>query len=180
MDQQERMEQLEQHLSANAIAAGDRRYVDDAHRVHVRVVALAREANASGAFENLYGFADHAALAAEFATTIPTSYRLALWMALSLGENAMSADCAPGFPSSEIATYTRRAVRLVPRRASLPGCASSWRRSTPCARWRSSYKLSLAHTARLPCCWLTSRRRISTPRRYCQIALVGPARPHKD
>ena len=67
MDQQERMEQLEQHLSANAIAAGDRRYVDDAHRVHLRVVALARGANASGAFENLSGFADHAALAAELA-----------------------------------------------------------------------------------------------------------------
>jgi len=115
-----------------------------------------------------------------YATTIPTSYRLALWMALSHGEYAMNVDCAPGFPSSEIATYTRRAVRLVPRRASLPGCASSWRRSTSCARWRSSYKLSLAHTARLPCCWPTSRRRISTPRRYCQIALVGPARPHKD
>jgi hypothetical protein len=45
MDQQERTEQLEQHLSADALAAGDRRYVDDAHRVHVRVVALAREAN---------------------------------------------------------------------------------------------------------------------------------------
>ena len=67
MDQQERTEQLERHLSADAIAAGDRRYVDDAHRVHLRVVALAREANASGAFENLYGFADHAALAAELA-----------------------------------------------------------------------------------------------------------------
>ena len=67
MDQQERTEQLERHLSADAIAAGDRRYVDDAHRVHLRVVALARGANASGAFENLYGFADHAALAAELA-----------------------------------------------------------------------------------------------------------------
>jgi hypothetical protein len=67
MDQQERMEQLEQHLSADAIAAGDRRYVEDAHRAHLRVVALARGANASGAFENLYGFADHAGLAAELA-----------------------------------------------------------------------------------------------------------------
>jgi hypothetical protein len=67
MDQQERMEQLEQHLSADAIATGDRRYVDDAHRVHVRVAELARGANASGAFENLFGFADHAALAAELA-----------------------------------------------------------------------------------------------------------------
>ena len=67
MDQQERMEQLERHLSADAIAAGDRRYVDDARRVHVRVVALASEADASGAFENLYGFADHAGLAAELA-----------------------------------------------------------------------------------------------------------------
>ena len=67
MDQQERMEQLDRRLSADAIATGDRRYVEDAHRVHVRVVALARGPNASGAFENLHGFADHAALAAELA-----------------------------------------------------------------------------------------------------------------
>ena len=67
MDQQEIIEKTEEHLSGDAIAAGDRRYVDDAHRVHLRVVALARGANASGAFENLYGFADHAALAAELA-----------------------------------------------------------------------------------------------------------------
>jgi hypothetical protein len=67
MDQQERIEQAKEYLSADAIAAGDRRYVEDAHRVHLRVMALAREANASGAFENLHGFADHAALAAELA-----------------------------------------------------------------------------------------------------------------
>jgi len=65
MDQQERMEQLKQHLSADAIAAGDRRYVDDAHRAHLSDVARTLGANASGAFENLFGFADHAALAAE-------------------------------------------------------------------------------------------------------------------
>ena len=67
MNQQETMKQLERRLSADAIATDYRRYVDDARRAHVRVVALAREANASGAFENLYGFADHAALAAELA-----------------------------------------------------------------------------------------------------------------
>ncbi len=61
------MEQLEQHLSADAIAAGDRSYVDDAYRVHLSDVALARGANASGAFVNLFGFADRAALAAELA-----------------------------------------------------------------------------------------------------------------
>jgi hypothetical protein len=168
MDQQERTEQLERHLSADAIATGDRRYVDDARRVHLRVVALAREVTPLTRLRICTGLTTtlHWRLSWRgYATTIPTSYRLALWMALSLGEYAMSADCAPGFPSSEIATYTRRAVRLVPRRASLPGCASGWRRSTPCARWRSSYKLSVAHTARLPCCWPTSRRRISTPRR---------------
>jgi hypothetical protein len=67
MDQQERMEQLEQHLSADAIAAGDHGYIGDAHRTRLSDVALARGANASGPFENLYGFADHAALAAELA-----------------------------------------------------------------------------------------------------------------
>ena len=65
MDQQERMEQLEQHLSADAIAAGDRDYIGDAHRTLLSDVALARGANA--AFKNLLGFADHAALAAELA-----------------------------------------------------------------------------------------------------------------
>ena len=67
MNQQETMNQLERRLSADAIATDYRRYVDDARRAHVRVVALAREANASDAFENLYRFADHAALAVELA-----------------------------------------------------------------------------------------------------------------
>ena len=65
MDQQERMEQADEYLSADAIAAGDRDYIGDAHRTLLSDVALARGANA--AFKNLLGFADHAALAAELA-----------------------------------------------------------------------------------------------------------------
>ena len=56
----------------------------------------------------------------------------------------------------------------------------SGRRSGRVRLYPPTLETTMPTAARLPCCWPTSRRRISTSRPYCKIALVGLARPHKD
>jgi len=109
MDEQETMEQLERRLSADAIATGDRRYVDDAHRVQLRVVALARGANASSAFENLYWFADHAALAVELAQ--PNSRLPCLCEILFAVGAFIILPCRPQTPHAHASPATHQRAR---------------------------------------------------------------------
>jgi hypothetical protein len=53
------------NLSLDEMATNDHCHIDDAHRTRLIDVPLACGARGSGAFENLYGFADHAAFATE-------------------------------------------------------------------------------------------------------------------
>ena len=53
------------NLSLDDMAERDHCHIDDAHRTRLIDVPLACGARGSGAFENLYGFADHAAFATE-------------------------------------------------------------------------------------------------------------------
>ncbi len=53
------------NLSLDEMAERDHCHIDDAHRTRLIDVPLACGANGFGAFENLYGFADHAAFATE-------------------------------------------------------------------------------------------------------------------
>jgi hypothetical protein len=183
MDQQERMEQLEQHLSADAIAAGDRRYVDDAHRVQLRVVALARGANASGAFENLYGFANHAALAVELARIchdnpdvvsprlvdgvvawrIRDERGLCAWLSEQRDCYLHAASREVGSAPGELAGLREQLATIYAVRELVIKL-----QIIPCSCSEIAVLLAYEQEAHLDAAWM------------CQIALKGLARPNKD
>jgi len=139
------------NLSLDEMDAIDHCHVDDAHRTRLIDVPLPRGAH--GAFEDLHGFADHAAFATEVLLIARNHYGVASTVFLErslLGESATRRDFASGCRHVGIIFAAKRSNGSCPTSVISPGFTKNLRRYLPRARWRSSSGFCRGLIASLP------------------------------